>query len=50
MLECKKILPLNLCFTLILLLKAGYGQEREITVRVIDEATKKPIKSANIVG
>jgi hypothetical protein len=40
---------LTFLFAFFLLTTIAYCQEREITVRVIDEATKKPIKSANIV-
>jgi hypothetical protein len=40
---------LTFLFMSFLLTSIAYCQEREITVRVIDEATKKAIKSANIV-
>jgi hypothetical protein len=45
----KSILHLQILSTLVLFTSIAYCQNREITVRVIDEATKKPIKSANIV-
>jgi hypothetical protein len=40
---------LTFLFAFFLLTSIAYCQEREVTVRVIDEATKKPIKNANII-